>query len=113
MRRYNPVAILVLILAIIVPLVLGSIATRRAEKMVQQYKDKESVLQEYNTANYYITGELYAVTPDGVQVIEDANGRLWEIADLHITRHNKLLLEVHNTNTVTHVWTEVWAETHN
>lgn len=69
----------------------------------QQYNEREYNLATYNQANYNITGELYAVKPDGTEVVVDAAGKLWEIPDLKITRHDKLLLEVKD-NIVINVW---------
>lgn len=109
MSKINPVAIVILVILIVIPLTFGFIEAHKAQKATQLYKERESSLYEYNSANYYITGELYAVTPDGVKVILDANGKLWEIKDLHVTRHNRLLLEIRNTEEVIHVWTEVWT----
>lgn len=110
MKRNNRAVILLVLVA--VALAVGLLLqTHTLHNTQLDYANRTSTLNDYNQANYYITGELYAVKPDGTQVVEDANGKLWEITDLHITRHDKLLLEIRNSDTVTHVWTEVWTPT--
>lgn len=73
----------------------------------QEYSAREANRSSYNASNYTVAGELYAVKPDGTEVVQDTNGRLWEIEGLTVGIHDKLLLEVKNNDTVVNVWTLV------
>jgi hypothetical protein len=108
MRQSNAVGLLIVIVVVVACIAGMVIQTHRLHETQAQYTNRETTLHEYNVANYYVTAELYAVTPDGVEVVVDNNGKLWEIEGLKITRHDRLLLEVRNSDTVTHVWTEAW-----
>lgn len=109
MNRRNPIGI-ILVLAIIIGLVAGVwVQTQRARTAQQRYTDREDTLHSYNLSNYYVNAELYAVKPDGTEVVEDTNGKLWEIEGLQITRHDRLLLEVRN-DTVTNVYVHSWEK---
>lgn len=69
-----------------------------------EYEARERNRNTYYTANYTVSAELYAVKPDGTEVVQDSNGRLWEIQGLKAGTHDKLLLEIHNNDTVEHVY---------
>ena len=97
------------IFLVIVALALGvAFQTIRVGKLQQDLADRETTRLTYDRSNYYTTAELYAVKPDGTEVVEDETGKLWEINGLRINRFDRLLLEIRN-DVVTHVWSEEWA----
>ena len=69
-----------------------------------EYDAREHNRSTYYAANYTVSAELYAVKPNGTEVVQDSNGRLWEIQGLKAGTHDKLLLEIHNNDTVEHVY---------
>ena len=108
-KTSTKVSITVMIGFIVAVIILCLCVTNNALKTTDEYKAQELQRTMYEQDNYTITGELYAVTPDGVEVVEDELGRLWEIPGLHVTRHDRLLLEVRNGNAVVNVWRRAWA----
>lgn len=108
-KTSTKVSIAVMIGFIVAVIILCLCVTNNALKTTDEYKAQELQRTMYEQDNYTITGELYAVTPDGVEVVEDELGRLWEIPGLHVTRHDRLLLEVRNGNAVVNVWRRAWA----
>ena len=108
-KTSTKVSIAVMIGFIVAIIILCLCVTNNALKTTDEYKAQELQRTMYEQDNYTITGELYAVTPDGVEVVEDELGRLWEIPGLHVTRHDRLLLEVRNGNAVVNVWRRAWA----
>lgn len=108
-KTSTKVSIAVMIGFIVAVIILCLYVTNNALKTTDEYKAQELQRTMYEQDNYTITGELYAVTPDGVEVVEDELGRLWEIPGLHVTRHDRLLLEVRNGNAVVNVWRRAWA----
>ena len=103
------VSIAVMIGFIVAVIILCLYVTNTALKTTDEYKAQELQRTMYEQDNYTIAGELYAVTPDGVEVVEDELGRLWEIPGLQVTRHDRLLLEIRNGNAVVNVWRRAWA----
>lgn len=110
-RKHNVVRTL-FIITLIIALIIGFF-WMRSQLMNERsnYMSREANLEVYASNNYSITGELYAVKPDGTEVVEDINGKLWEIPGLKITRHDKLLLEIRDGHTVANVWVHSWAPT--
>ena len=108
-KTSTKVSIAVMIGFIVAVIILCLYVTNTALKTTDEYKAQELQRTMYEQDNYTITGELYAVTPDGVEVVEDELGRLWEIPGLHVTRHDRLLLEIRNGNAVVNVWRRAWA----
>lgn len=104
-KHRGRVFVILLIFALVVGLIIQTLQVRGLSTTIT---DRENTRLLYDRSNYYITAELYAVKPDGTEVVEDENGRLWEINGLHINRYHRLLLEVRN-DVVTHVWSEEWA----
>ena len=104
-KHRGRVFVILLIFALVVGLIIQTLQVRGLSTTLT---DRENTRLLYDRSNYYITAELYAVKPDGTEVVEDENGRLWEINGLHINRYHRLLLEVRN-DVVTHVWSEEWA----
>ena len=99
----------VIVILLIFALVTGLIIqTFRVQGLSTTITDRENTRLTYDRSNYYITAELYAVKPDGTEVVADETGKLWEINGLRVTRFDRLLLEIRN-DVVTHVWSEEWA----
>ena len=93
---------LIIIIAI---LLLGMFwQAKQLAHLREVYDAREYTRSTYDAENYHVAGELYAVKPDGTEIVQDTNGRLWEIPGLKVTRFNKLLLEVRNGNTISNVW---------
>ena len=108
-KTSTKVSIAVMIGFIVAVIILCLYVTNTALKTTDEYKAQELQRTMYEQDNYTIAGELYAVTPDGVEVVEDELGRLWEIPGLHVRRHDGLLLEIRNGNAVVNVWRRAWA----
>jgi hypothetical protein len=108
-HRPIPAGTVAIILLVLAALVVAWVCIKGVTTMREEYRQEELNRTLYAQDNYTITGELYAVTPDGVEVVEDETGRLWEIPGLHITRHDRLLLEVRNGNAVVNVWRRAWT----
>ena len=93
--------ILLLVAALLASTVMLSVTLRNTRA---EYEARERNRNTYYTANYTVSAELYAVKPNGTEVVQDSNGRLWEIQGLKAGTHDELLLEVHNNDTVEHVY---------
>lgn len=88
---------IIAIVLVIVILVIGiCLQTIKLHSIINDYSMREINRNNYNSKNYTVSAELYAVTPDGIEVLQDINGKLWEVPDLHITRHDCLILEIKN-----------------
>lgn len=109
MQRYNTAGVLITLLIIFALVITACVFARQARTAQQRYTDREDTLHSYNLSNYYVNAELYAVKPDGTEVVEDTNGKLWEVEGLKITRHDRLLLEVRN-DTVVKVYVHSWEK---
>jgi hypothetical protein len=107
MRPGSSVGIVVIIMCILALIAGVWIQTARLHNTRAEYSAREANRSSYNASNYTVAGELYAVKPDGTEVVQDTNGRLWEIEGLTVSTHDKLLLEVKNNDTVVNVWTLV------
>ena len=109
MRRTNPVGIIMLILivgALLTGIIVQSV---RLHNTQQEYSNREANRNTYYTKNYTVTAELYAVKPNGTEIVQDSNGRLWEIEGLTIGVHDRLMLKVQDSDTVIEVWTLSWS----
>ena len=93
--------ILLLVAALLASTVMLSVTLHNTRA---EYEARERNRSTYYTANYTVSAELYAVKPDGTEVVQDSNGRLWEIQGLKAGTHDELLLEIHNNNTMEHVY---------
>ena len=109
MKTSTKIAVAVTIGFIAVVIIFCLYITITTLKYADEYKAQELQRTMYEQDNYTIAGELYAVTPNGVEVVEDEQGRLWEIPGLQVTRHDRLLLEIRNGNAVVNVWRRAWA----
>ena len=109
MNRNNPVGCLIIIVVIGILLAGIVLQTIRLHNIQTEYTARERNRTTYNASNYTITAELYAVKPNGTEIVIDANNKLWEIEGLSIGTHDKLLLEIRNNDTIVHVYTLVYT----
>ena len=108
---FATLSITALLVIAIIAVVLTGVYSSKYHHLQMENEANTYVRETYASNNYSIAAELYAVKPNGTEVVEDANGRLWEIPGLKITRHDRLLLEVKNSNEVVNVWVRAWAPT--
>lgn len=108
---FATLSITALLFIAIIAVVLTGVYSSKYHHLRMENEANTYVRETYASNNYSIAAELYAVKPNGTEVVEDANGRLWEIPGLKITRHDRLLLEVKNSNEVVNVWVRAWAPT--
>ena len=108
---FATLSITALLVIAIIAVVLTGVYSSKYHHLRMENEANTYVRETYASNNYSIAAELYAVKPNGTEVVEDANGRLWEIPGLKITRHDRLLLEVKNSNEVVNVWVRAWAPT--
>ena len=108
---FATLSITALLVIAIIAVVLTGVYSSKYHHLQMENEANTYVRETYASNNYSIAAELYAVKPNGTEVVEDANGRLWEIPGLKITRHDRLLLEIKNSNEVANVWVRAWAPT--
>lgn len=108
---FATLSITALLVIAIIAVILTGVYSSKYHHLQMENEANTYVRETYANNNYSIAAELYAVKPNGTEVVEDANGRLWEIPGLKITRHDRLLLEIKNSNEVVNVWVRAWAPT--
>ena len=109
MRQLVRSVVTIIIIVILIGALLAQ--TLRLHNTQQDYTMREYNRTLYNTNNYYVTAQLYAVKTDQSMVLQDSNGKLWETEALSITPHDTLLLEIHNSSVLTNVWKNVLQPT--
>ena len=102
--------VIVMIIDIIISLAGFGIQTYRLNKTNQEYHMREVNRNNYYNNNYTINAELYAVKPDGTEIVQDSSGKLWEIQGLKVGTHDKLKLDIKN-NEVVDVLVVSWEKT--
>ena len=110
MREGRSVGIIIILIAFLITIGGWVIQSCRLASTKQEYNMREAHRAAYNESNYNIIGELYAVTPEGVDVLRDTKGNMWEVPGLYnITRKDNLILEVEN-NELSKVMIIVWTK---
>lgn len=108
---FATLSITALLIIAIIAVILTGVYSSKYHHLRMENEANTYVRETYASNNYSIAAELYAVKPNGTEVVEDANGKLWEIPGLKITRHDRLLLEIKNSNEVVNVWVQAWVPT--
>lgn len=103
----NNTHLVALLFALLVALIYISIYAVSMKNTAKEYSAREANRSIYNTHNYSVEGELYAVKPNGTEVVIDSTGRLWEVEGLKVGTHDRVMIEIHNDE-VSRVWREVW-----
>ena len=100
--------IIIDLLAIMV--IVSIIITLSTNHQLKDYKMREINRMNYQASNYTVIGELYATTPEGVKIIQDVRGNLWEAPGLYeITRQDILVLEIEN-NELSKIMVVAWVK---